>query len=68
MEKEKSPEGKIPIGGQSQNKNCFQQRNTKFEGGCNKLKGHIFDCSDSRQAHRFLTTLKEVINYVRKNY
>eukprot|EP00957_Ditylum_brightwellii_P079431 6040673-Ditylum_brightwellii.AAC.1 len=68
MEKEKSPEGKISVGGQSQNKNHFQQRKTKFEGRCDKLKGHICNCSDSRQVDKFSTNLKKTINYLRKNY
>jgi hypothetical protein len=41
---------------------------TKFEGKCDKLKGHIFDCSDSRQADQFTKTTKEIAEYVGSTY
>eukprot|EP00957_Ditylum_brightwellii_P138361 10546267-Ditylum_brightwellii.AAC.1 len=66
VEKEKSPEGRTSVGEHSQDKTCFQQRKTKFEGSGDELKDHIFDCSDSRQVDKSPATLKEVINYVRK--
>ena len=36
----------------------------KFEGRCEDLKGHIFDCSDAKHTDLFSTTLKEITDYV----
>jgi hypothetical protein len=41
---------------------------TKFEGKCNDLKGHIYDCSDSRQANQFTKTTKEIQEYVGRTF
>ena len=41
---------------------------TKFEGKCDKLKGYIFDCADSRQADQFMKTTKEIAEYVGSTY
>ena len=30
----------------------------KFQGKCDKLKGHIFDCSGPKQADQYVTTKK----------
>ena len=35
----------------------------KFEGQCEELKGHIYDCTDARQADMFTKTTKEVAEY-----
>ena len=43
-------------------------RSSKFEGKCDDLKGHIFDCSDSKQADTFVTTKKEISEYVGREY
>jgi hypothetical protein len=32
----------------------------KFEGKCDKLKGHIYDCTDVRQSDMFVKTTKEI--------
>ena len=39
-------------------------RQPKFEGKCDKLKGHVYDCSDARQADLFIKTTKEVAEFV----
>ena len=41
---------------------------TKFEGKCDELKGHIYDCSDSRQADMYAKTMKEIAEYVGHTY
>ena len=43
-------------------------RQPKFEGKCEDLKGHIYDCSDSKQADIYTRTTKEVAEYVGKTY
>ncbi len=43
-------------------------RQPKFEGRCDDLKGHIYDCSDSRQADQFAKTTKEIAEYVGRVY
>jgi hypothetical protein len=40
----------------------------KFKGKCEDLKGHIFDCSDSRQADIYSKTVKEIAEYVGREY
>ena len=35
-------------------------RQPKFEGKCEELKGHIYDCSDSRQADIYIKTTREL--------
>ena len=39
-------------------------RQPKFEGKCEHLKGHIYDCSDARQSNLFVKTTKEIAEYV----
>jgi hypothetical protein len=43
-------------------------RQAKFEGQCEDLKGHIYDCSDYRQADIFVRTTEEIITYVGRTY
>ena len=38
---------------------AISQRQPKFEGTCDELKGHIIDCSDVKQADIFTKTCKE---------
>ena len=40
----------------------------KFEGKCAKLKGYIYDCSNSRQADIFTKMTKEIAEYVGRTY
>ena len=37
----------------------------KFQGACEVLKGHVFDCSDHCQADKYATTLKKLLEHVR---
>jgi hypothetical protein len=39
-------------------------KSTKFEGKTEALKGHIYDCSDSRQSDQFARTTKEIAEYL----
>ena len=43
-------------------------RQAKFEGKCEALKGHVYDCSDARQADQFTKTTKEIAEYVGRTY
>ncbi len=43
-------------------------RQPKFEGKCEELKGHIYDCSDARQADVYVKTTKEIAEYVGHTY
>jgi len=40
----------------------------KFEGDCDDLKGHIYDCNDSKKADLFIKTNKKLSEYVRKKF
>jgi hypothetical protein len=44
----------------------FAERPTvsKFAGNCIELQGHIFDCSDYKQADTFVSTLKRIADHV----
>ena len=39
-------------------------QSTKFQGTITELKGHIFDCTDYKQADRYTTTLRHLCEYV----
>jgi hypothetical protein len=41
---------------------------TKFDGKCEELKGHIFDCTDVRQSDQYSRTVKEIAEYVGRTY
>jgi hypothetical protein len=43
-------------------------RQHKFEGKCDDLKGHIYDCTDSRQADQYTKTTKEIQEYVGRTF
>jgi hypothetical protein len=43
-------------------------RQPKFEGKCDALKGHIYDCSDARQADLFTKTTNEIAEYVGRTF
>ena len=52
-------------------RNNFQKpivRQPKFEGKCDALKGHIYDCSDARQSDQFTKTTKEIADYVGREF
>ena len=46
--------------------NCLkaQSSQAKFQGTCEALKGHIFNCSDHHQADHYATTLKKLLKHV----
>ena len=44
------------------------QRQSKFEGKCDDLKGHIYDCSNVRQPDIFMKKTKEIGELVRRTY
>ena len=35
-----------------------------FKGNSSDLEGYIFDCSDSRQADKYITAIKRIADYV----
>ncbi|KAI2491042.1 Reverse transcriptase (RNA-dependent DNA polymerase) [Fragilaria crotonensis] len=41
---------------------------TKFEGACDGLKGHIYDCTDAKQADLFIKTTSAISTYVATNF
>ena len=43
-------------------------RKPTFEGRTEELKGHIFDCSDARQANSYTNTIKEIAQYMGTKY
>ena len=40
----------------------------KFKGNYSDLEGYIFDCSDSRQADKYITTIKRIAEYFGGKY
>jgi hypothetical protein len=40
----------------------------RFEGRCSDLSGHIYDCSNTRQADVYAKTTREVAEYVGRTY
>ena len=40
----------------------------KFKGNSSDLEGYIFDCSDSKQADKYITAIKIIAEYVRAEY
>jgi len=47
--------------------NHHRSKHNKFEGRIDALKGHIYDCTDSRQADLYTTTTKEIVATALKN-
>jgi hypothetical protein len=43
-------------------------RQPKFEGKCDDLKGHIYDCSNPRQVDIFAKTTKELVEHVGRTF
>eukprot|EP00978_Attheya_sp_CCMP212_P037164 scaffold173586_cov64-Attheya_sp.AAC.2 len=48
--------------------NTVVPRQPKFEGRCEEIKSHIYDCSDIRQSDIFIKTTKEVAGYMGRSY
>ena len=44
------------------------QASTKFKGNCADLQGHIFDCSDNKQADNYVRSVKRISEYVGSEY
>jgi hypothetical protein len=45
-----------------------QQVSARFKGNCADLQGHIFDCSNYKQADNFVNTLKRISEYAGAAY
>jgi hypothetical protein len=45
-----------------------QPRPARFEGWCDELKGHIYDCSDNRQTDGYTRTTNEIAEYIGRTY
>jgi hypothetical protein len=43
-------------------------RQPKFDGKCKDLKGHIYDCSTSRQVDLFTKSTKEIAEHVGRTF
>ena len=41
---------------------------TKFKGACEDLKDNVFDCSDNRQADKYITSVKHIAEHIGANY
>jgi len=41
-----------------------KNKQNKFEGRVEALKGHIYDCTDNRQADLYISTTREIAGYV----
>ena len=43
-------------------------RQTRFEGRCEALQGHVYECTNFKQSDQFAKTTKEIADYVGKTY
>ena len=50
------------------NQSTTQASSKKFKGACDELKGHVFDCSDYKQANRFSMMLKKLTEHIGVTY
>jgi hypothetical protein len=48
--------------------NSGTPKQAKFDGKCEELKGHIFDCTDVRQSDQYSRTVKEIAEFVGRTY
>ena len=46
----------------------FKPKQPKFEGACEDLKGHVFDCSGYGQADQYVKTQEQIANYAGRTY
>ena len=60
--------GQQTTSGRSRSNRFSLPSSTKFKGNCNDLSGHVFDCSDYKQADNYVTTLKRISEYVGSEY
>ena len=55
-------------GGRRGYRSSAPPRQFKFEGSCEELKGHIFDCSGYDQSDVFVKTQEQIAIYVGRTY
>lgn len=64
--------GRGERGGQGNRSGHVSQKTTvttgKFKGNCAELLGHIFDCSDYKQANKYVTNMKRIAEYISAEY
>ena len=63
-----TPDAKKKGGNISRTTNRATIPYVKFDGKCDDLKGHIYDCSGSKQADLFAKTTREIAIYVGSTY
>ena len=78
MKKFKKEDNEVSIKSSTKfSKNCKQGRRHKpkiisrkstFEGRVEEIKGHIYNCSDTRQADSYTNTIMEIVQYVGTKY
>jgi hypothetical protein len=39
-----------------------------FQGRCDDLRGHVFDCAVGKEADRYTVTMKEMAEYIGSNF
>jgi hypothetical protein len=39
-----------------------------FQGRCDDLRGHVFDCAVGKQVDRYTVTMKEIAEYIDSNF
>ena len=55
--------------GRTQYCSCNQNKHTpKFKGNITDLEGYTFDCSDYKQAEKYVSTIKNIAEYVGTEY
>ena len=50
------------------NNNNYSSGGSKVKGKCEDLKGHVFDCTSRTQTDQFVTTCREIAEYVGRTY
>jgi hypothetical protein len=40
----------------------------EFQGRCDDLRGHVFDCAVGKQADRYTVTMKAIAEYIGSNF
>ena len=61
-------EKKKTANGNGNNNRAPSVTKVKFEGDCDDLKGHIYDCNDSKKTDLFIKKNKKLWEYVRKKF
>ena len=60
--------GKQHNNNNSNNKKNLSTSTQKFVGRCDDLKGNIFDCSNAKQSDLFVSTKREIEQYIGRTY